>query len=43
MVLATLASFEQEGIDANLFEAKTTTGGYLSVVEFRADERIMPI
>ncbi|MBI3442873.1 MAG: nucleotidyl transferase AbiEii/AbiGii toxin family protein [Candidatus Sungbacteria bacterium] len=43
MVLATLADFEQEGIDANLFEAKTTTGGYFAVVEFRADGRTIPI
>ncbi|MBI2459369.1 MAG: nucleotidyl transferase AbiEii/AbiGii toxin family protein [Parcubacteria group bacterium] len=43
MVLATLAAFEQEGIDTNLHEAKTTTGGYLSVVEFRAEGRTVPI
>ena len=43
MVLATLGSFEQEGIDANLHEAKTTSGGYLSVVKFRADGRMIPL
>ncbi|TSC74816.1 MAG: hypothetical protein G01um101433_990 [Parcubacteria group bacterium Gr01-1014_33] len=43
MVTATLAAFEQEGIDTNLHEAKTTSGGYLSVVEFRAEGRTVPI
>lgn len=43
MVLATLAAFEQEGIETDLHEAKTTSGGYLSVMEFRAEGRAMPI
>ena len=43
MVIATLAAFEQEGINTNLHEAKTTSGGYFSVVEFRAEGRTVPI
>lgn len=43
IALATLATLEQEGIKTNIHEAKTTTGGYLAVIEFHTDGRIMPI
>lgn len=43
IVIATLAAFEQEGIQANIHEAKTTSGGYLSVIEFSAEGRAVPI
>lgn len=43
MVVATLAAFEHEGIDTDLHEAKTTSGGYLSVVNFYAEGRAVPI
>jgi predicted nucleotidyltransferase component of viral defense system len=43
IMIATLGTFEQEGIVPDLEEAKTTTGGYLSLVKFRADSRTIPI
>jgi predicted nucleotidyltransferase component of viral defense system len=43
VVIATLTAFEQDGIETNLHEAKTTSGGYLSVLEFRAEGRTVPI
>ena len=43
MAIGTLTAFEQEGITTDLHEAKTTTGGYLAVVDFRADGRTIPI
>ena len=43
MVIGTLTAFEQEGIATDLHEAKTTIGGYLAVVDFRADGRTIPI
>ena len=41
MVVATLAACEQEGIETNLHEAKTTSGGYLSVADMQGKLHVL--
>ncbi len=39
IILGTLLSIEREGVDVELEEAKITTGGYLSTVEFKINQK----
>jgi predicted nucleotidyltransferase component of viral defense system len=40
LLLATLTEIEREGIHAGVLEAKTTSGGYLAIVECSQRERL---
>ena len=42
-VIATLTKAQQDGIQTELDEAKETSGGYLSVMRFIADDETVPI
>lgn len=41
LITETLAEMEQTGIPVNILESKKTTGGYLSIAEFRAYDQIV--
>lgn len=43
VMLGTLSLVEKEGVGVKLIEAKTTTGGYLGIVEFRDGENFSRI
>ena len=43
LVVETLAMIEKEGVETRLHEAKTTTGGYLAIADFTAQEYTTPI
>lgn len=43
LITETLAKIEQTGIPVNIAESKKTTGGYLSIIEFRAYDQLVNI